>query len=114
MACSLEHSVIRPSNTFPRRSHVDSEWLFLYPLTKIGMSLNGHSRSRERTGFIIPELNIFLDAGVPAPDNPSVVLITHCPDYSLSCRPFGVYNTSCYEYNNKSYHLCTHQTPATV
>lgn len=69
----------------PRRSHVDSEWLFSYSLSKIDFTLRGHSRSRERTGFYIPELNILLDAGVPSPYSPIAVLITHChADHSVS------------------------------
>ncbi|CAD7959910.1 unnamed protein product [Amoebophrya sp. A25] len=43
-------------------------------------TLSGHSRSLERTGFVINELNIFLDAGVGwkvDTPNPEAILVTH-------------------------------------
>jgi len=43
-------------------------------------TLSGHSRSLERTGFVLGELNIFLDAGVgwrSDTANPDAILVTH-------------------------------------
>ena len=39
--------------------------------------LQGHSQAGERTGFWIPELKLFLDAGVNSYKNPDTILITH-------------------------------------
>ncbi len=49
------------------------------------LTLKGHSRGSERTGFYIPELELFLDAGVQSPYHPKTILITHChSDHSFS------------------------------
>ena len=47
-------------------------------LIKLGVSLVGYSRSAIRTGFIIPEYNIFLDAGIYSDKKPELILVTHC------------------------------------
>lgn len=53
-------------------------WDFIKKFSKIGMSLRGHSRGSERSGFYIPELKLMLDAGVSSPFNPEGIFITHC------------------------------------
>jgi len=47
-------------------------------LTINNISLVGYSRSAIRTGFIIPEYNIFLDAGIYSDKKPELILVTHC------------------------------------
>jgi ribonuclease Z len=42
------------------------------------ITLLGYSRSAIRTGFIIPEYNIFLDAGIYSDKKPELILLTHC------------------------------------
>lgn len=42
------------------------------------MHLHGHSRGSEKTGFWIPELKLFLDAGIQSYFHPENILITHC------------------------------------
>jgi ribonuclease Z len=42
------------------------------------ISLIGYSRSAIRTGFIISEYNIFLDAGIYSDKKPELILLTHC------------------------------------
>ncbi|ULY68565.1 beta-lactamase superfamily domain protein [Chlorella virus XW01] len=43
----------------------------------LNLSLIGYSRSAIRTGFIIPEYNIFLDAGIYSDKKPELILVTH-------------------------------------
>ena len=40
-------------------------------------SLQGHSRAGERTGFWLPELRVFLDAGMNSYKKPLCLLVTH-------------------------------------
>ena len=40
-------------------------------------TLQGHSRAGERTGFIVPELKLVLDAGVPSMKSPLTICVTH-------------------------------------
>jgi ribonuclease Z len=42
------------------------------------VSLVGYSRSAIRTGFYIPEYNIFFDAGIYSDKKPELILLTHC------------------------------------
>jgi ribonuclease Z len=51
----------------------------------IGLTLRGHSRGSEKTGFYIPELKTFLDAGLQSYFCPENILITHChSDHSFA------------------------------
>jgi ribonuclease Z len=50
-----------------------------------GFTIRGHSRGSERSGFYIPELNLFLDAGIQSYFNPDYIFITHChTDHSFA------------------------------
>eukprot|EP01116_Phalansterium_solitarium_P013901 TRINITY_DN31354_c0_g1_i1.p1 TRINITY_DN31354_c0_g1~~TRINITY_DN31354_c0_g1_i1.p1 ORF type:complete len:350 (+),score=66.87 TRINITY_DN31354_c0_g1_i1:53-1102(+) len=56
----------------------DGFWLLSFKLPVSGWTLSGHSRCRERTGFLLKEPRIFLDAGVGCTTpNASAILLTH-------------------------------------
>ncbi|CAF1250050.1 unnamed protein product [Didymodactylos carnosus] len=52
-------------------------WNYRLKLDGFNLSLRGHSRAAEKTGFYIPELDIMLDAGLQSPFHPKLILITH-------------------------------------
>jgi len=52
-------------------------WEYSYKLTD-NLTLKGHSRGGERSGFYIPELGLMLDAGIRAKFKPKVICVTHC------------------------------------
>jgi ribonuclease Z len=52
-------------------------WNHEFKIPHTNFSLKGHSRAAEKTAFYIPQLNIFLDAGVQSPFNPEFIFITH-------------------------------------
>jgi ribonuclease Z len=59
-------------------------WKFSMKLEGTQLSLRGHSRGSEKSCFYIPELKIFLDAGVESYLTPKYIFITHChSDHSL-------------------------------
>eukprot|EP00927_Polykrikos_kofoidii_P027256 TRINITY_DN24050_c0_g1_i1.p1 TRINITY_DN24050_c0_g1~~TRINITY_DN24050_c0_g1_i1.p1 ORF type:complete len:619 (-),score=80.77 TRINITY_DN24050_c0_g1_i1:138-1994(-) len=77
----LKAAIEHPQALFWRHS-----WKLRAPKSKsshptlLNLTLSGHSRSLERTGFVINELNIFLDAGVgwkADTANPEAILVTH-------------------------------------
>ncbi|KAH3756075.1 beta-lactamase superfamily domain [Pelomyxa schiedti] len=50
-----------------------------------GLTLTGHSKAAEKTGFRIPELALFFDAGVQCYQDPEVIAITHAhTDHSFA------------------------------
>lgn len=53
-------------------------WNFSYKLNKVNLTLKGHSRGSERSGFLIPELSLYFDAGIQSPYNPEYIFVTHC------------------------------------
>ena len=62
------------------------------PLPGTAWSLQGHSRAGERTGFWIPELRVFLDAGVNTTKRPLCVLVTHShADHSFNVPCIAVF-----------------------
>lgn len=54
-----------------------SVWNHEWKIPKTNFTLKGHSRAAERTGFYIPQLCLFLDAGVQSPFSPEYIFITH-------------------------------------
>lgn len=60
-------------------------WEYEMKLPNTPLTLRGHSRGSERTGFYIPQLKLFLDAGIQSYFNPTTILITHChTDHSFA------------------------------
>jgi len=60
-------------------------WDYEMKLPNTLLTLRGHSRGSERTGFYIPQLKLFLDAGIQSYFNPTTILITHChSDHSFA------------------------------
>ena len=47
-------------------------------IKKFNLIIKGHSRGAEKTGFYIPQLKLFLDAGLQSYFEPNNILITHC------------------------------------
>ena len=41
------------------------------------ISISGFSRSKYRTGYLIQPYNIYLDAGLPCPITPNLILLSH-------------------------------------
>lgn len=64
--------------TEPEESRTDmlTAWHYKYKL-KNNLTLSGHSRSGERTCFLIRELSMYLDAGIQGSVIPLIVLLTH-------------------------------------
>jgi ribonuclease BN (tRNA processing enzyme) len=56
---------------------LDKIWHYSYQL-KYNLTLKGHSRGGERSGFYVPELGLMLDAGIRANFKPKVICVTHC------------------------------------
>ncbi len=52
-------------------------WKYEHKLSKINLTIKGHSRGSEKTGFFIPQLKLFLDAGLQSPFDPKYIFITH-------------------------------------
>lgn len=68
-----------------KQSELYDIWRYSMKIPETRLTLKGHSRGSERTGFYIPELKIFLDAGIQAYFNPEMILITHChTDHSFA------------------------------
>lgn len=62
-----------------------SVWEYEYKIPNTSLTLKGHSRGSEKTGFYIPELKLFLDAGIQSYFNPNYIFITHChSDHSFA------------------------------
>lgn len=47
-------------------------------LSPYNLTLKGYSLASRKTGFLIPELSVFFDAGLQSPYNPKFVFVTHC------------------------------------
>jgi len=59
-------------------------WIHKFNLGKT-LTLTGHSRGASRTGLVIPELGLYLDAGIPGGPKTEVVFLTHGhTDHSIS------------------------------
>ncbi|KNC86869.1 hypothetical protein SARC_01015 [Sphaeroforma arctica JP610] len=56
-----------------RKAH----WQKIWSIPNTPWTIKGYSRSAYRTGFIIPELNVMLDAGPQHFSTPHTVLVTH-------------------------------------
>lgn len=41
------------------------------------INISGYSRSKYRTGYLIQPFNIYLDAGLPSPISPNLILLSH-------------------------------------
>lgn len=58
-------------------------WKSQVPITDI--TIYGHSRGSEKTGFYIPRFKIFLDAGIQSQYQPERIFISHChTDHSFA------------------------------
>jgi ribonuclease Z len=71
-------------------------WELLRRFDDIQLTIKGHSRGSEKTGFYIPELRMFLDAGIQSLFEPKHIFITHCHcdhSYALGMLITGI-NTS--------------------
>ena len=55
-----------------------SVWQYEMKLPGTTLTLRGHSRGSEKTGFYIPQLKLMFDAGVTTYFEPQTILITHC------------------------------------
>jgi len=59
-----------------KRQSLYDVWKYSFQLTS-QLSIRGHSRGSERTGFYIPELRLYLDAGVQGLFHPHWIFLTH-------------------------------------
>ena len=67
------------------KSSTYDAWKYSMKLPDINLTLRGHSRGSEKTGFYIQELKLFLDAGIQSYYDPNFILITHChSDHSFA------------------------------
>lgn len=58
-------------------------WKSQVPITDL--TIYGHSRGSEKTGFYIPQFKMFLDAGIQSQYQPERIFITHChTDHSFA------------------------------
>lgn len=75
-------------NTQRKATETYSVWNHSWSIPGTNFTLKGHSRAAEKTGFIIPEIGLFLDAGQQTYFEPKVILITHShSDHSFAvCR----------------------------
>ena len=62
-------------------------WKFETKLPNSNLTIRGYSRGSEKTCFYIPQLELFLDAGIGLPFNPKVLLITHGHSDHLQALP---------------------------
>jgi ribonuclease Z len=53
------------------------EWNDILTIKKYNLTIKGHSRGSEKTGFYIPQLKLFFDAGVQSYFEPEYIFITH-------------------------------------
>lgn len=60
------------------KSDVYDIWNYSLSLPGTQLSIRGHSRGSEKTCFYVPELKLFLDAGMQSYYNPDHIFITHC------------------------------------
>lgn len=64
---------------------MEDVWPTVIRLPIYGITVQGASRASNRTGFYIPELKCFLDAGIQSMQPGRVVLVTHChADHSFA------------------------------
>jgi ribonuclease Z len=62
----------------------ESIWNYRYPICN-GLTIKGHSRGGEMSGFYIPELKLMFDAGIRSKFSPRYIFITHChTDHSFA------------------------------
>jgi len=52
-------------------------WDTIYKVPHHNLTIIGHSRGSEKTGFYIPELKLFFDAGLQSLFEPNYIFITH-------------------------------------
>jgi ribonuclease Z len=65
----------------------DKVWAYSYPIA--GLTIRGHSRGSERSGFCIPELSLYFDAGIHQWRPAKFVLVTHGhADHSSQLQTF--------------------------
>lgn len=104
-----------------RNSDIHDIWKYSRDINRL--SVHGHSRGSERSGFYIPELKLCLDAGVQMNFEPKHIFITHChADHSfalpmilaeISTKPkvyvpkehshlFDTFTTSCHQLSKGS------------
>jgi ribonuclease Z len=67
------------------RSHIYDIWNYTMDLLGTQLTIKGHSRGSEQSCFYIPELKMYLDAGIGGCFNPDHIFITHChSDHSFN------------------------------
>src|SRR3989338_4011730 len=62
------------------------------------LTLQGHSVAGERTGFVVPELRLFLDGGMNSYKNCCAILVTHSHSdhsHNLPCVAMGQGGDTC-------------------
>jgi ribonuclease Z len=69
------------------KSFLYTIWNHVYKLPKVNLTLQGHSRGSEASGFYIPELELCFDAGIQCPFKMRTICITHCHCDHSACLP---------------------------
>jgi len=60
-------------------------WHHIIDIKSANISVIGHSRGSERTGYYLQHLRLFLDAGIQSDKTPETIFITHChTDHSFA------------------------------
>jgi len=50
----------------------------VFTIPKYNLTIKGFSRAGDKTGFYIPQLHLFFDAGIQCYYQPEFIFITHC------------------------------------
>jgi ribonuclease Z len=96
---SYEFAVVTTAPTY-------FEWTTIAKLPRHGLTIKGHSRGSEKTGFYIPELKVFLDAGLRSSFLSEAILVTHCHSDHTASLPMlarRIYDDSSIHQNLKVY-----------
>lgn len=67
------------------KTKIYNDWNECFIIDKYNLTIKGHSRGSEKTGFYIPQLKLFFDAGIQSYFEPKYIFITHChTDHSFA------------------------------
>jgi len=72
---------------FSNKTFIYDVWRHQMKLPRVNLTLKGHSRGGERSGFFIPEVGVCFDAGLNTDFSPQSILITHCHSDHSFCLP---------------------------